>query len=75
MVIADTSDRRIGERVVIEKIPLHLEKKGELPYTPDTLPETITPPQSSLFSWYQNSLMIYRLRPISSGWLFTKQAR
>ena len=39
----------IGDRVVIEKSRLHLEKKGELPSTPDTLPETRAPPPANLF--------------------------
>jgi hypothetical protein len=43
------SDRCIEDQVVIDKILLHLEKKDELPSTPDTLPETRAPPQANLF--------------------------
>ena len=38
----------IGDRVVIEKIMLHLEKKGALPATPDALPETKAPLPANL---------------------------
>ena len=39
----------IEDQVVIDKILLHLETKGELPSTPDTLPETRAPPPDNLF--------------------------
>ena len=39
----------IEDQPVIDKILSHLEKKGELPSTPDTLPETRAPPPVSLF--------------------------
>jgi len=48
-VIADTSDRCIEDQAVIDKILSHLEIKGELPSTPDTLPEARAPPPVSLF--------------------------
>jgi hypothetical protein len=47
-VTADTSDRCIEDQVVIDKILFHLEKKGNLPSTPDTLPETRAPPPVTL---------------------------
>lgn len=39
----------IEDQQVINKILSHLEKKGELPTTPDTLPETRAPPSDYLF--------------------------
>ena len=48
-VIADTSDHCIEDQAVIDKILSHLEIKGELPSTPDTLPEVRAPPPVSLF--------------------------
>jgi hypothetical protein len=45
---ADTSDCCIEDQVVIDKILFHLEKKGNLPSTPDTLPETRAPPPVTL---------------------------
>ncbi len=48
-VIADTSDGCIEDQAVIDKILSHLEIKGELPSTPDTLPEARAPPPVSLF--------------------------
>jgi hypothetical protein len=39
----------IDDQPVIDKILSHLEKKGELPSTPDTLPETRAPPPVNLF--------------------------
>jgi hypothetical protein len=38
----------IEDQVVIDKILFHLEKKGNLPSTPDTLPETRAPPPVTL---------------------------
>jgi hypothetical protein len=38
----------IEDQVVIDKILLHLEKKGNLPSTPGTLPETRAPPPVTL---------------------------
>jgi hypothetical protein len=38
----------IEDQVVIDKILFHLEKKGNLPSTPDTLPETRTLPPVAL---------------------------
>jgi hypothetical protein len=39
----------IEDQPVIDKILSHLEKKGELPSTPDKLPETRAPPPVNLF--------------------------
>jgi hypothetical protein len=38
----------IEDQVVIDKILLYLEKKGNLPSTPSTLPETRAPPPVTL---------------------------
>jgi hypothetical protein len=46
-VIADTSDRCIEDQQIIDKILFHLNKKDGLP-SPDVLPETRAPPQTSL---------------------------
>jgi len=40
----------IEDQVVIDKILLHLEIKGELPLTPDTLPETRAPPPDNFWN-------------------------
>jgi hypothetical protein len=47
-VIADTSDRCIEDQSIIDKILSHLEKKGEWPLMPDSLPEARAPPQANL---------------------------
>jgi hypothetical protein len=47
-VITDTSDCCIEDQVVIDKILFHLEEKGNLPSTLDTLPETRAPPPVTL---------------------------
>ena len=39
----------VEDQAVIDKILSHLEIKGELPSTPDTLPEARAPPPVSLF--------------------------
>jgi hypothetical protein len=39
----------IEDQVVIDKILFHLEKKGNLPSTPDTLPETRAPPVTLVY--------------------------
>jgi len=48
-VIADTSDRRIEDQEVIDKILSHLRNKDSLPSPSIVLPETRAPPQTNLF--------------------------
>ena len=40
----------IDDQLVIDKTLSHLEKKGEFPSMPDTLPETRAPHQSTSFT-------------------------
>ncbi len=57
----------IEDQPVIDKILSHLEKKGELPSTPDTLPETRAPPPVSLFYWQQFVSWFEVLPPIGDA--------